>query len=465
MEGTSGAADRVPLRGGACEAALSTEHGTRPQGSGRGSGRRRSRSQEQNRSQARSCQGTPEGDLRDAGNSSLRSPRAATRGVRAEWVGAKLSRERSRREVPSRGKLTSAKPLAHDISTGRVSRKGLAAIRSSGPRSKGRGHETGCTGGRPLVRSCGVQSSVVVLAGRIDCRSRQAARGPSRPEAKSLWITMNGSSPTARERRKGERASEAGSSVAKPRDRWRAPSKPVGSRKRNDLGAPVEGRRFGSGKSSSLTRGRRKRSWLLESVRGSHSGRLRGATGSVRGRTSASRMVENATPGWRRQKKAVPGSAPRRKANRAVYGSAEAGGAPSSARPAGVGLSQDGPASHGRTRRLRKEEKGKHPAVNTAQAACPEVERSTGARVDSRLQRSERGIFSAPSRGAARQTEVARSSTLRRRVLTRHVRAHRATRVRGLSRERNRERGGLRSIARSRSNRRKASWAHGWRCL
>lgn len=163
--------------------------------------------------------------------------------------------------------------------------------------------------------------------------------------------------------------------------------------------------------------------------------------------------------------RAVPGSATRRKANRDVYGSAEAGGAPSSARPAGVGLSQDGPAPHGRTRRHRKVEKGKHPAVSAAQAARPEVERSTGARVECRLQKSERGIFSAPSRGAARQTEVARSSTLRRRVLTRHARTHRATRVRGLSRERNWERGGLRSIARSRSNRRKAPWAHGWRCL
>lgn len=44
--------------------------------------------------------------------------------------------------------------------------------------------------------------------------------------------------------------------------------KPVETRERFHLGAPVEGRRFGSGKSSSLTRGRRKRSWLLESVRG-----------------------------------------------------------------------------------------------------------------------------------------------------------------------------------------------------
>lgn len=213
-----------------------------------------------------------------------------------------------------------------------------------------------------------------------------------------------------------------------------------------------------------MTRGRWQRFWFLASVRGSRFGRLRGATGSVRGRTSASRMAEKARPRWRRQK-AVPGSAPRRKANRDVYGSAKAGGAPSSARPAGVGLSQDGPASHGRTRLVRKNGKGKHPAVSAAQATRPEVERSTGARVESRLQRSERSIFSAPSRGAERQTEVARSSTLRWRVLTGRARTHRATRVRGLSRERNRERGGLRSIARSRSNRRKAPWAHGWRCL
>jgi len=106
---------------------------------------------------------------------------------------------------------------------------------------------------------------------------------------------------------------------------------------------------------------------------------------------------------------------------------------------------------------------GKNPAVSAAQAAHPEVERSTGARVESRLQRSVRSIFSARSRGAARQTEVLRGSTERRRALTRHARTPRAKRVRGLSCERNRERGRLRSIARSRSNRRKALWAHGWR--
>jgi hypothetical protein len=120
MEGTSGAADRVPLRGGACEAALSRNTEPRPQGSGPWL-----REAEIALARAKSKPGAlVPGDsgrsLRDAGNSSLRSPRAATGGVRAEWVGAKLPRERSQREVPSRGKLTSTKPLAHDISTGRV---------------------------------------------------------------------------------------------------------------------------------------------------------------------------------------------------------------------------------------------------------------------------------------------------------------------------------------------------------
>jgi hypothetical protein len=168
---------------------------------------------------------------------------------------------------------------------------------------------------------------------------------------------MNGSSPSARERRRGERASEAGSSVAKPRDRWRVPTKPVGSRERVDLGAPVEGRRFGSGKSVSLTRERRKRSWLLESVRGSPTP---GGYGARQGASEVGRQPRAWPKKPRRggtATEAVPGSGTRRKANRAVHGSAEAGGAPSSARPAGVGLSQDGPTSHGRTRPpLRKED-------------------------------------------------------------------------------------------------------------
>ena len=70
-------------------------------------------------------------------------------------------------------------------------------------------------------------------------------------------------------------------------------------------------------------------------------------------------------------------------------------------------MPQGGLALHGRTRALGL---GKHPAVSAARAARPEVERFTGARVVCRLQRSARSIFSVPSRGAARQTEVVRSS-------------------------------------------------------
>lgn len=62
----------------------------------------------------------------------------------------------------------------------------------------------------------------------------------------------NGSSPSARECRRGERASEAGSSVAKPRDRWRVPTNQSRRESGTTREQPVEGRRFGSGKSSSF---------------------------------------------------------------------------------------------------------------------------------------------------------------------------------------------------------------------
>ena len=94
-----------------------------------------------------------------------------------------------------------------------------------------------------------------------------------------------------------------------------------------------------------------------------------------------------------------------------VRESAEAGGAPSSACPAGVGSPRGGLPPQGRTR----------PSVGEAlcgqrstfrRDARPEVERSTGARIVSRLQRSVRSIFSAPSRkprGKPRGYGVARS--------------------------------------------------------
>jgi hypothetical protein len=55
--------------------------------------------------------------------------------------------------------------------------------------------------------------------------------------------------------------------VAKPRYRWRAPTKIV-TRKRDPLGALVDGRRSGSNKPSPLTREREKRSSVLRAEPG-----------------------------------------------------------------------------------------------------------------------------------------------------------------------------------------------------
>jgi len=243
---------------------------------------------------------------------------------------------------------------------------------------------------------------------------------PFTPEDEESSDHDDGSSPSARERRRGERAPEAGSSVAKPRDRWRVPSKPVGLRERRYLGAPVEGRRFGSGKSSSLTRGRRKRSWLLESVRvfriaaGRDRERQRSDVSLVHGRKSQAEVVppeggaRHPPSRKARRSRARIGRSWRRAVKRAPSRGWIA------ARWSGVARENPTLGS------------GKNPAVGAAQAARPEVERSTGARVVSRLQRSVRSIFSGPSRGAARQTEIARSSAERRRALTRRVRPLRA---------------------------------------
>jgi len=79
-------------------------------------------------------------------------------------LGRSSQRERSRWEVPSRGKLTLARPLARDISAGRA--VGVYVDKRSHPQlnagSKVLGCERGCTGGRPRVGSCGV----LVVRGR-----------------------------------------------------------------------------------------------------------------------------------------------------------------------------------------------------------------------------------------------------------------------------------------------------------
>ena len=96
-------------------------------------------------------------------------------------LGRSSPRERSRWEVPRRGKLTSARPLARDVSAGRVVDVYVehVAIRSS-RRPRGRDATVAALAGYRERGRAGFWRSMVVLAGRIDCRSRQKARGPSR---------------------------------------------------------------------------------------------------------------------------------------------------------------------------------------------------------------------------------------------------------------------------------------------
>jgi len=184
MEGTSGAAERAPLRGGAREAALSQSGSATAESPGRRGSLRQSTS------------GSLVREILEGISTTQATPACARHEQRQEvsepiGLGRSSPRERSRREVPGRGKLTSARPLARDISAGRASKEAspsaaqgrnrkVAITRvaaSSGDR--GRGHA-----GFGDPRVC---SRVVSIAG-----SRQAARGPSRPGTKSLWITRMG---------------------------------------------------------------------------------------------------------------------------------------------------------------------------------------------------------------------------------------------------------------------------------
>jgi len=132
---------------------------------------------------------------------------------------------------------------------------------------------------------CGARGSndpSVVLVDRFGCRSRQAARGPLRPRAKSLRITSMGlatrceSIRVAKKRRKLGPGGKARRPVAgsQPNEH---------SVKAGSQGSTLsmEGA-LGQGSRSSLTGWRWKRFWFL--ARGSGLPEYsRGATGSVRG--------------------------------------------------------------------------------------------------------------------------------------------------------------------------------------
>ena len=192
MEGTSGAAERAPLRGGTRKAALAPvprERVRRPWVRESGSsvlGRTRTaKSGSVRHARAR----VP----RKRASTTQASPACARHELRREvsepiGLGRSSHRERSRWEAPSRGKLTLARPLARDISAGRgfgvyVGNRSHPQLNAAIERSRPR--ERLLPAGDRGCGHAGFWRSVVVLAGHIDCRSRQAARGPSRPGTKS----------------------------------------------------------------------------------------------------------------------------------------------------------------------------------------------------------------------------------------------------------------------------------------
>jgi hypothetical protein len=130
-----------------------------------------------------------------------------------------------------------------------------------------------------------------------DCRSRQAAFGPSRPGVKNPGHDA-GSSRSGREHRGGESAPEAGSSVAKPRHRWRVPTKNrhakarlFGSTCRWKAFWIVEAAPFDEGAGEAVLGASRR-------VGSTRSGSARGATESVRGSSPAWYAVDNAAARW-----------------------------------------------------------------------------------------------------------------------------------------------------------------------
>jgi len=191
---------------------------------------------------------------------------------------------------------------------------------------------------------------VVVLAERNDCRSRRAARGPSRPRAKSTWITTKGLASQRESAARSERAPEAGSSVAKRRDRWRAPKPNKSPAKAGFRGATRRRKAPGIG-AAGLLDGRAAKA-VLAAIEGSASRRAHdGGDVGVRGHSPAPSGPKR--PGWRGTATSVPDAATSERRRRGLHRERMGrswSGAPSSAPSAGVGSSQDGLAPHGRNR-------------------------------------------------------------------------------------------------------------------
>lgn len=177
----------------------------------------------------------------------------------------------------------------------------------------------------------------------------------------------------------------------------------------------------GRTKSFALTGGRWKRSWSSATRETEPGGDDRGRQRSVaqlhrRRQRSGGAGTPTGAP-------TSPSSREEEAAGNTVSRQTEAGPAPSSARPTGVGLSQDGPAPRrtnvgpGSGFRLRIGANGRACGVGTTQVVRSVIERFSGARIVGRLQKSVRSIFPALPRGAERQTEAERDSASRRRAL------------------------------------------------
>jgi hypothetical protein len=138
-------------------------------------------------------------------------------------LGQSFHRERSRWEEPTGASGSSKRPLTRGISTGRFVQTSSGHPQLGPSPEGGDRREESFTSGRSRVRCCGVRAVVVVLA---DCKRLQKSTGgvwPLSPAREERADHEQGSSPAARERWRGERMPEAGSSVAKRRERWRAP--------------------------------------------------------------------------------------------------------------------------------------------------------------------------------------------------------------------------------------------------
>jgi hypothetical protein len=148
--------------------------------------------------------------------------------------------------------------------------------------------------------SCGVRRSAVVLVVQLRLQKSTDGGWLITSFGEELEETVE-SSPSMREHRRGESASEAGSSAAKPRDRWRA--HPRAWRESAAGGASVEERRSGSGKLSHVDDAGGQNDLGCSNRPHSRCGRKEERHGASEVDPTAPVMAENATPGSCRRRR------------------------------------------------------------------------------------------------------------------------------------------------------------------